>query len=264
MFHNYEDSDPFATAGGNKILNVIGNHDCWHTGSTWPTPYDATETEAYTKFFAPYISSWGVTSAGTNLCYYYKDYDNSNIRLIVLDSIHWNSAQQTWFENLLANSKAADKAVLIVEHYPAQPGLTGIYCTFNSITQRLDPVPTPAENQMERLPTDAFEKVDAFIAEGGQFICWLCGHTHEDYIGVVTGHTDQMQIVISCALTSNLYSDCARTPGEKSQDLFNVVSIDSTAKLIKLIRIGASTDKFMRSRETLCINYDTKEVIFNT
>ena len=256
--------NPFAAIGGDEILNVIGNHDCWIQGDTWPHPYNATAQQVYEKFFAPYISEWDVTSAGTNLCYYYKDYSTANVRLIVLDALHYDSTQEDWFASVLSGAKTAGYRVVAVTHYPAQTGLTGINCTFNSLTATINSAETPpVGEQFERMPESAFTAVDTFINNGGEFVCWLSGHTHEDFIGVVKEHTNQIQIIISCANTSNTFSDCARTNLTKTQDLFNVFTVDGTAKLIKLIRVGATMDKFMRKRETLCINYSTKEVISN-
>ena len=39
------------------------------------------------------------------------------------------------------------------------------------------------------------------------------------------------------------YSDTARVDGKKSQDLANVVVIDTSSKVIKIIRVGADTNR---------------------
>lgn len=261
----YSDNNPFAVVGGDNVLEVIGNHECWIQGDTWPSPYNATAQQVYQKFFAPYIASWGVVSAGTNLCYYYKDYSTAKVRLIVLDALHYDLSQETWFVNTLESARTANLRVVAVTHYPSQTGLAGINCTFNSITQTIGSVATPpAGTQIERMPESAFDAVDTFIANGGEFVCWLSGHTHEDFIGTVNNHTDQIQVIISCADTSNRYSDCARTKNTKSQDLFNVFTVDTESKLIKIIRVGSTMDKFLRKREMLCVNYNTKAVVSNS
>ena len=260
----YGDANPFAAVGGDEVMNVIGNHDCWIQGDTWPSPYNATAQQAYEKFIAPFISNWSVISPGTNLCYYYKDYSAANTRVIVLDCIHYDSAQETWFASILADAITNELRVVAVTHYPAQTGITGIDCTFNSITQTINAVADPAAGtQIERMPESAFTAVDTFINNGGEFVCWLSGHTHDDFIGVVKNHIDQIQIIISTGGTSNRYSDCARTKNTKTEDLFNVFTVDGNAKLIKIIRIGSTMDKFMRKRNTLCINYQTKNIISN-
>ena len=260
----YGDANPFASVGGDDVLNVIGNHDCWIQGDTWPSPYNATAQQAYEKFIAPYIENWGVTSPGTNRCYYYKDYSTAKTLVIVLDCIHYDSTQETWFAGVLADAITNELRVVAVTHYPAQTGITGFGCTFNSITQTIDAVDTPAAGtQIERMPESAFTAVDAFINNGGEFVCWLSGHTHDDFIGVVNNHTNQIQVIISTGGTSNRYSDCARTKNTKTEDLFNVFTVDGNAKLIKLIRVGSTMDKFMRKRETLCVNYATRQIVSN-
>lgn len=260
----YGDENPFSVVGGDEILEVVGNHECWIQGDTWPSPYNATAAQVYTKFFAPFISSWSVTSAGENLCYYYKDYTAAKTRLIVLDAIHYDATQEAWFETCLAGAKTNEYRVVAVTHYPPQTGLTGMDCTFNSLTSTIDPVSDPEEGaQFERMPESAYDAVDAFISDGGEFVCWLSGHTHDDYIGTVTSHTDQIQVIISCGMISNQFSDCARTQDTKTQDLFNIFAVDGNAKLIKIARIGSTMDKFLRKRESLCVNYDTKNIISN-
>lgn len=256
--------NPFATTGGDRIMNVVGNHDCWIQGDAWPSPYNATAQQVYEKFFAPFISNWNVVSPGENLCYYYKDYTTANVRLIVLDALHYDSVQETWFAGVLADAITNELRVVAITHYPAQTGITGFECTFNSITQTIDAVATPAAGtQIERLPESAFTAVDTFINNGGEFVCWLSGHTHDDFIGVVNNHTNQIQVIVSTGGTSNRYSDCARTKNTKTADLFNVFTVDGNAKLIKLIRVGSTMDKFMRKRETLCVNYATRQVVSN-
>lgn len=260
----FGNDNPFAEIGGDKILEVIGNHECWIQGDTWPSPYNATAAQVYEKFIAPFISHWGVTSPGSNLCYYYKDYSVANTRLIVLDALHYDSSQENWFSSVLASAITSELRVIVATHYPSQTGITGFDCTFNSITQTIAPVSTPPQGtQIERMPESAFSSVDTFIENGGEFVCWLSGHTHDDFIGVVTGHTNQIQVIISTARCDNKYSDCARTQGTVTQDLFNVFTVDGNAKLIKIIRIGSTMDKFMRNRNTLCINYQTKNIISN-
>ena len=266
----FSNANPFDTVGGNEVMNVIGNHDCWIQGDTWPKPYNATAAQVYAKFFVgsdsdnPYINSWGIESPGENLCYYYKDYSDYGIRLIVLDALHYDSAQETWFSNTLSDAKANNLSVVASAHYPAQSGLTSFDCTFASIDHIIDPVQTPSgDGQMERLPDSVFDIVDTYVNGGGEFICWIVGHAHYDQIGVVTGHSNQVMIVVNCGLTNSRYGDEQRENGTKTQDCFNVIGFDTTKKLIKICRIGSSLDWYMRSKNLLSVNYQTKQVVAN-
>ena len=260
----FEDDNPFAfVKDGNKVLNVIGNHDCWQEGHTYPTPYDATEEQAYTKFIAPFISSWGVTSAGVNKCYYYKDYVKASVRMIVLDALHYNATQEAWFETALASAKTAGYSVLAVNHYPAQKGLTKIECGgFNPYDEELAEV-IPSANQMERLPDSAYSVVDDFISGGGKFICWIGGHTHLDYFGLVPSHPNQMQIMVDKAGDYDAYVEEARIVDTKSQDAFNIFVVDTNLGLVKVVRIGCDTDMFEQTKKAFCYDYRNKVLISN-
>ena len=52
-----------------------------------------------------------------------------------------------------------------------------------------------------------------------------------------------------------------RVDGEISQDLYNVVVFDKSISAIKIIRIGCDVDNYMRHRDMLCINYQTKDIL---
>ena len=260
----YGNDNPFAYVGGNRIMEVVGNHECWIEGDTWPSPYNATAAQVYAKYIAPYIASWDVVPAGENLCYYYKDYETANLRLIVLDCMHYDSIQETWFTETLAGARTLGYRVVAVTHYPAQTGINNFDCTFCTYGETRNPISDPAEGtQIERMSDSAFTVVDTFISDGGEFVCWLSGHTHADFIGTVNNHVNQIQVIISTAKTINTDGDSARTEGTKTQDCFNVFVVDGVNHLIKIIRIGASVDRYMRSRKTLCVNYLTKAIVSN-
>ena len=57
------------------------------------------------------------------------------------------------------------------------------------------------------------------------------------------------------------YGDQARKAGTRSNDAFNLVSIDPIGKVVKLIRIGANYDYYIRPRNILAFNYITGEFI---
>lgn len=132
ILNNYGDDFTFyASRGAGGFLNVIGNHDAQKGSNSY-----ATEAELYAKFISPFISQWGVTSYTENKCYYYKDYTDRNLRLIVLDAynVNWNgnNAQITWLEGVLADAITNELHVMIAVH----SGLcrkSELDCNFNSM-----------------------------------------------------------------------------------------------------------------------------------
>ena len=72
------------------VLNVIGNHDAGQQNNTTPSlDYVSSDLQLYNKAIAPYVSGWGVTqptdAATLGKSYYYKDFTDEKIRLIVLN-----------------------------------------------------------------------------------------------------------------------------------------------------------------------------------
>ena len=248
---------------------TIGNHDTAnHDGSfDWSAHQGI---DSFNRYIAPLYDGWGAIladSASTNgYCYYYKDFADKKIRLIVLDAMahltSQSSGQNTWFAARLAdtldsNNTAYDYDVIVAYHY---------------IPSSIDLFEFPFTSKfgIEGVAShsDVVDIVTSFITDGGKFIAWLTGHTHRDYCGkivrTVNGNTIN-QVVLSAATggadASN--QDCARVVGEKSQDLFSIYGIDTTRKLIKIYRVGCDYDVWCRHKETACINYETAEVVID-
>lgn len=77
------------------VLNVIGNHDAGQQNNTTPSlDYVSSDVQLYNKAIAPYVSGWGVTqptdAATLGKSYYYKDFTDEKIRLIVLNEFETN------------------------------------------------------------------------------------------------------------------------------------------------------------------------------
>ena len=235
-----------AVPGFKDVLKTLGNHDIYKWNKT---TRDATPRECHDKYFAG-IESWGVTQPnGANpdgLCYWYKDYPACGVRLIGLDCMHYDNAQQAWLVATLDDARAKKLAVVTSQHYPpAGKDCTGLpNCPFDSLQR---------ESLGGALPR-AVEAVDAFQKAGGEFVCWLGGHTHTDFCGVVNGKK-QLFINVGTAKNFELWCDSRRVTGEKSQDLFNVVAIDTYHKHIRVIRIGAEWNRYLQHRVAMCLDY---------
>lgn len=94
-----------------------------------------------------------------------------------------------------------------------------------------------------------------FSSNGAEFICTLCGHTHNDYIG---HYQNYPSLVVLCVGSNNLtYTGkyCQRKEGTLSEDMFNVVNIDRNRKTIKVIRIGSDASITGQDRKNITIKY---------
>lgn len=240
-----------STSGADDVLCVIGNHDVWLTASGGG---NTERINAYNKYFAPNISKWGVNqpdSAATNgFMYYYKDYNDFAVRLIVLDCMYWDAAEKAWFNNVLESALSGGLHVLIAVHYNPTKQLDAIVgCNFYS--------PDYAYSKLVTFSTEPISMVDTFIGNGGMFIGWMSGDAHYDACGVYTGtNGKQLSLTFENASIDTTWNDDNRVSDTLSQDSFNFVAIDTTSKLIKVVRIGNSKDRFLRSKKYLTFNYE--------
>lgn len=289
--HFYQNFDWWAETGANNILQVIGNHDAWATQSQFKqadypglTFNDMVEDTygstgnyvikpryVYDKYFAPFVSGWNVVqpdnAEANGQCYYYKDYPA--IRLIVLDMMHcargadWDgstissSAQLTWFASVLEDARTNNKPVVVATHMSPAFAIDMKYipCKYN--TTKFDGTTTTAD-----ATKFAYRYVDDFITAGGEFVCWLVGHSHNDKIYTIkTGtSTEQFVVCLTCASARNPSSIARgsagiRVVGTKTEDAFNVISFDTARKLIKIVRVGQSISDMMERYQQLTYRY---------
>ena len=70
-----------------------------------------------------------------------------------------------------------------------------------------------------------------------------------------------LNVVVQNATDWDLHGDMKRIPGTKSMDCFNVVGVDTDLGLLKIIRIGADVDHYLRKKTILCFDYRKQQVI---
>jgi len=246
--NNTDDNFEFwdTVQGSGNILNCIGNHDsATKSGGTYDwTGYTA--KQCYDRYLAPYIANWGVVYT-PDVCYYYKDYDAQKVRMVVVDCMHFDSTQQQWVADTLEAARTAPSqlSVIIVTHGQAGD-MTQINCAFNSMHRY---------GYNENYATELGSIVDSFMTNGGDFICYLSGHTHRDKFGILTNYPNQLQINIDKPTSDNTWSDHVSVGGTKSGCAFNLVSIDTQEKIIRLVRVGSNYDRYMRHIGELCYRY---------
>jgi hypothetical protein len=241
---------------GKDILVTIGNHDVYDSGDGGYV-INATQAEMYAQYMEDNIDGWSVEYT-EDKTYYYKDYTDKKIRLIVLNimlSGQDASDQLEWLTSTLASAKTAvtgGLSVVISMHFPPYHAIKKP-SKFTSIDF----------NITDTCSQDICSAVDAFRDGGGKFICYLCGHTHNDCICYPEGFTDQLGIVVDASgvEAGNQWSDTMRTVGDQSEDLFNLVCIDTTSTIVKVIRVGADRDRYLRHKGTITINYLTNEIL---
>ena len=251
------------TPGHEKIMNIIGNHDTlrdhgdWRPG-TWEN--QITMREAYDRYMGPFIKKWNVVYE-EGKTYYFKDYNEKKVRLICIDCMLRNSkepeaqkAQLQWFKECLMGAKVKGYSVVAATHFQMR-NAHGLKCNFTEAS---------LEEGAWYEELNAYQAaVDRFMKTGGDFVCWIGGHGHWDYIATNPAYPEQYDICIAaaCGPQCEAYSTMKRTPGTKDWDLANAFIVDTDKKVVKLIRIGCDHDATVSDRHEMEFNYKTKEIL---
>lgn len=251
--------------GAEKILFVMGNHEALishHPKMDWNELLNAGESFDY--YFRPNIKNWNVVYE-EGKPYFYKDYAKRKVRLIGIDCMLKNdeaTEQGDWLKECLQGAKEKNYTVLILTHFAPLNG------EFEKIKSRFTSIDDPFFTDVKRYGTyDIYKEyakwVEDFMKKGGKFAGWLCGHEHRDCIGYFTEYPKQLVFVTDCAGRDKslyLYDTC-RTNGEKSMDLASAIVIDTKSKTLKIIRVGADRDLYLRRKDCITVNYETREII---
>ena len=243
-----------------KVMTCIGNHDTASRDGNNAYIWDAlsmADRDAY--YIAPFESNWDIVhTSGTS--YYYKDYTDNNVRLIVMDAMLYNSngaeatAQTSWLANLLSDAITNGLHVLIAIHSP-HGGATPIKCSFTELGTPTMPTWTDCNT-----PQSVIDSVASAIQNGLHFIGYICGHTHKDQMWDAENDKSQLMYCVTCATTTSATgTDLNRGVGF---DAYNLITIDTYYTRVKIIRGGgADIDFDMRTREAICFDYSTGEIL---
>lgn len=267
----FVDDNPFSLfEGGKYFLNTIGNHDNWDSHHVVSSSDRVTSKQVYDKFIAPYVANWGVTqpiNASTlGLNYYYKDFADSNVRLVVLDCMNWDSAQSSWLTSVLADATTNELHTIVCNHYPiSTKALNGIRtCTFNSLG---------SDYGGQRIPNDAVSVVKSAKTNGLKFVCWIHGHCHFDTFGYVDDDENMFALGVdkTTPVTNGYERDGIRHGIEYAQaygwdrsvDAFDIINVDTTLGVCSIIRVGANYDEKLRAKNAMTFDYINSKILSN-
>ena len=243
------------------VLNTIGNHDTEENFVLQAAGKD----NVYNTIFAPYISNWGVvqpagvadsTSPDYHALYYYKDFTAPGVRLIVLDTNFWDSAEKSWLTSVLNDALTNSLCVVIACHNVKK--LTEM--TDSNFSAYPGDGINESTNAYANQPDDWLDPVKDFMDAGGNFACILAGHNHSGHMGAMTNYPDIFVYVADKSSMSRV-SGTARISGEVNQNTVSIVTINPVEKLFKIVKIGAKVDGKMRGKHVFCYDYANKRII---
>ena len=256
------------------IYNCIGNHDTFSDSGQHKRKY------LYERFIKPLKGIQG--SSGK--CYYYVDFDEKKVRLIVLNDYDNEQdgvcailqEQCDWLIGVLKEAAEKQYGVIIAAHESQEEVDTlekrGKFCQRYNVHPWKKPLPKPLV-----IPdiVDAFRNgktlkksyewwyscterihIDCSFQKRGEFICYLCGHRHSDWIGYLQSYPDQLSMTMTCSgcfppeyhNIGEEVSDLPRIPGTVTEDAVNFYIIDRIKKTIAVVRVGACVNDLFEER----------------
>ncbi len=273
------------------IYNCIGNHETFK-GQEKPS------NEVLHKWLFPNSFSFSETINSPNgRGYYYADCEDKKIRLIVVNDYDFDEentgslreaytigqTQCDWLIKTLKEAAELEYGVIIASHesdIPIPPGSNDYgFC------QRCEPYPWGLPKTHEHIIADIvdafkhakelklnlkWEKtgvevlIDDKFDKKGEFICYLNGHRHGDYVGYLPGFSDQLSIGMPCSgcfpegyhNIGEETSDLPRIPDTVTEDCVNFYTIDREQKTITIVRIGACVNDEMKVRRSVKLKYE--------
>ena len=232
-----------SSADGKCFYPVQGNHDgfCDLTKSGGISANIALDEDWYeaTKF----VDSYENVSRRGNKPYFYVDYSDEKIRMIVLCNFFYeggiykkkfgiDTQQLEWFEECALD---VDKGwtVMIFSHDVPLKDLDAEVCIENSKINGVHAMAILKEARKNK----EFD-----------FAGWFVGHTHGDYIGKIDG-INFILVASETAYVPQLWSMPnagyypERVLNTVSEDLWDCVILDKAERKIKIFRFGAGNDR---------------------
>ena len=229
------------------ILNVVGNHDTYNINMT------VSDKPATKQIVCGNTDGWDVTFMDiADSMTYYKDYPDSKIRIIALDNYFDVDEQCDWLDLRLREATIMGYHVITFMHEMTHPIINKLDTNFQTIED--------FETYGGCKSFTKFDKVIGdWIANGGVHIANFAGHEHSDMIGYTQNGV--LNMICQCATADLSWVDAARIEGTKTFDCFNLVSVETTTGVFKVVRIGNNSDHYLREKKVFAYDYINKKIL---
>lgn len=264
--------------------NCIGNHE------TFDNSHPLTNEELHKK----YIERLGNITNDRKNGYYYADFEKYKLRLIVLNDYDlylddWRERnkyaitqkQCDWLIDTLKDAEEKELGIIIAAHESDEYVLPN--SNDKGFCQKFEPHPWGFAEKREyivadivdafmygkqlknryRLRNGDFVEVDCKFNKNSEFICYLSGHRHGDYIGYLPSYPNQLSMCMTCSgcfpegyhNIGEEISDLPRIPDTTSEDALNFYCIDREKREISVVRVGACVNNEFNMRVAAIYSY---------
>lgn len=221
-----------------RLYLAIGNHDTnyFHENPEWLTVEE--QYDLYGKFNDLYVNREGING------YYYVDFENVKLRMIVLTSFDRNQKlrygfsdeEVEWVRKTLTDTSEGYKVMVLSHDAPLA---------------RLDYWASEIRNG-DRL----MEILEAFHNESGkEILAFIHGHTHADFV-----YNERSFPIISIGCSKIEYFPDKKPEGavrymrkldDLTQELWDVLIVTPEKRELNFVRFGAGEDRTIRDGEVV-------------
>lgn len=280
MIDCFEDvNDILAPIGWNRLLVTQGNHDgSWGTANDKAYAYQMSPQKLYNYIYRKLDTSNHIFGGGDN-SYYYVDYPEKKIRVIMLNSLwcetsensdgtavydrqHYfgfGQAQLEWLANTALSFEEEGWTVLLATHVPPIAtyssnyrdmsilhGILSAYCDKTSYTGSY----TRNTGKNEGTWANVSISVDFTSKITGKIVGFLCGHVHKDTIDTTT----YKYPIITITSDGNIpYDDNeeTRVSGTDNEHAIDFVTINPVKQEVVLTRLGVGASRVYSYKGTV-------------
>ena len=230
------------------IIKTIGNHE-WAYGKN--NQYNITTGEAYNLYYRDDEQKTIrdiVYPPNGNGTYFYLDDTTNKIRYISINVMDYSdelpikqynkewyfsvsNTQIEWLKESL-NLPSNDWLCVVMSHVPMWTSKECLQENTGTLVANADTIGNIVSNYTSK----------SGFANGykGTLLCWLAGHTHEDFM--FDWHGTKMVITnADCFIKFGHAQD--RTLNTISEQCFDVLTVDKKNRTVKITRIGAGSDR---------------------
>lgn len=239
-------------------LLVLGNHDMLAASSGWDWSIQPSNTQAYNRWYRPYIATTGIDIPENEL-FWTKTYADKGILLVggycMFNTTEKREAQKQFFIQAFETALQQNFKVIIAYHWGFED-MTVIPCSFTDTD--VDMISAHDSTFPETYPyeEELTELVNQYKARGMQFICWLNGHRHLDEILIKDG---QLHVLVGSTKFDS-GNDLKRSTESVTQALCNLVTVIDDRIVIR--RYGADIKSYGGLRHLLIVTTDG-EIVFD-
>lgn len=258
VLDRYSDTFSYWQKNPDKLL-IIGNHDALNASSGYDWTNQPSQQDMYYRFFQPYINNTNINIT-PNKTYWYKEYSTKKIMLIGLNVMLLTTSgrdeTKTFLNNCLQLAITNNESVIIAVHWPFNQTKTipSNWTVFNP-----DKGHGFVESNTDTFETSLMQLVSEYIDKGLNFICYICGHAHQDFLSISTGIKNKQLFITNTCTYIDSCNDIPRISGTTSVTTCNLLSYKDG--FISITRFGGDTTVNNRPRKFLKIKTDGTIII---